>query len=702
MKISRLILVQSILFVFVASISLANGDMSLANPWAKSAPAFLVERSVKLVAENGLAMLEVEDIFNNPLPFQAEGLYRFTMPSGAFAGGLWINTDGEEWVPGEIRLIEEARRIYHGITARMVDPGLMEQNDSELVIRVFPVEAESKVAVRFRCFFPESFAEERFVIPIGFNAMAQKQRAAAMGNQMVKFSLDATFSDSAGLKNFSTNFDKATITSKDKVTKVTFQTEQQAIDDLKVFYDSPAKKVTVDVYEGLGQRKYSLIRIMQPEMPQNESELKLGVIVDTSGSMGKLNRERALMILASLANAQNVDLSLFRLDETGLFSTSSSEISHADFYGSAALSALASFQNDDFDAVMLISDAHDLRSAHLSRLWRQINRMPVWLVTVGEKFSATLSLAGAELGGYTVLGRTNDADEVGHAVASVIKSLRVMPVLMSPSSRAIKPLFGLPEQRAFYVLPFEVGEYKLNSRNGVELLNFSLDETREPVVSQDWFLNFAVRQRIVQLAALEQTPEVARRITDLGLRYSQTTDYTAFVAVPDEIARQHSDVFNPVHLAMFAVPNFRRARGQARSHACWANQRVLNGAIEMLLMDEADPDIALDPETGEFDQSILVDKRYLRVPLTSPEPDCEYRLIGGMKSQYMILCLVHGAVNYRDTPIREAIEQFCEEHGFDSSNFDVPEDLFGITSEDPLAPVMRAVSIFMYLIMLMI
>lgn len=56
-------------------------------------------------------------------------------------------------------------------------------------------------------------------------------------------------------------------------------------------------------------------------------------------------------------------------------------------------------------------------------------------------------------------------------------------------------------------------------------------------------------------------------------------------------------------LAAIAVPNFRRARAQARQKACQANQRVLLGAVEMYNMDKV-------PMMSSLNQANLGD--YLR------------------------------------------------------------------------------------------
>jgi len=132
-----------IFFTFVfSSISLiagANGILSCSTPWSKSVPVHLVERSVVASSQNGIVLVEVEDVFFNPTQLRCEGVYKFKMPPGAFAAGFWINTDEKEWVKGEIRELAEARKIYQTITSRLTDPGILEQKNDEITVRVFPI-----------------------------------------------------------------------------------------------------------------------------------------------------------------------------------------------------------------------------------------------------------------------------------------------------------------------------------------------------------------------------------------------------------------------------------------------------------------------------------------------------------------------------------------------------------------------------------
>lgn len=89
-------------------------------------------------------------------------------------------------------------------------------------------------------------------------------------------------------------------------------------------------------------------------------------------------------------------------------------------------------------------------------------------------------------------------------------------------------------------------------------------------------------------------------------------------------------------LAAIAIPNFRKARQQARQKACFANQRVLMGAIEMYNMDH---NTMLDTYASSNDEAEL--KGYLKSKITPAEQDC---VITGseLTKNGVVSCAFHG------------------------------------------------------------
>ena len=90
-------------------------------------------------------------------------------------------------------------------------------------------------------------------------------------------------------------------------------------------------------------------------------------------------------------------------------------------------------------------------------------------------------------------------------------------------------------------------------------------------------------------------------------------------------------------MAAAAIPNFKAARNSAREKACFSNQRVLTGAVEMYNMDHDTMMTTLDIDT-------LVKGRYLKSAPKGPEPECEYFSIGDLSKDGVIACKRHGGI----------------------------------------------------------
>lgn len=107
------------------------------------------EHAVKVTINNGIAVTEVTQVFQNREDRQVEALYTFPVPKGASVSNfsMWIN--GKEMV-GEVLEKKKAREIYNSYKQVRKDPGLLEQVDYKTFeMRVFPIgpRAEQKVQV---------------------------------------------------------------------------------------------------------------------------------------------------------------------------------------------------------------------------------------------------------------------------------------------------------------------------------------------------------------------------------------------------------------------------------------------------------------------------------------------------------------------------------------------------------------------------
>ena len=95
-------------------------------------------------------------------------------------------------------------------------------------------------------------------------------------------------------------------------------------------------------------------------------------------------------------------------------------------------------------------------------------------------------------------------------------------------------------------------------------------------------------------------------------------------------------------LAAMAVPTRRYGRPNNREKACFSNQRVLQGAIEMYNMDV----VTMMRELDDKAQKILIEEKYIKSkdPLVCPETSKsgKYCSIGDISENGLIYCSYHG------------------------------------------------------------
>jgi len=95
-------------------------------------------------------------------------------------------------------------------------------------------------------------------------------------------------------------------------------------------------------------------------------------------------------------------------------------------------------------------------------------------------------------------------------------------------------------------------------------------------------------------------------------------------------------------VAAIAIPNFKKARKKAQQRACFANQKVILGAIEMYNMDNSKNISEINVETIQT----LVKGQYLRKAPKCPKYGM-YKAVGDLSADGEIKCSIHGSVNYK-------------------------------------------------------
>lgn len=101
-------------------------------------------------------------------------------------------------------------------------------------------------------------------------------------------------------------------------------------------------------------------------------------------------------------------------------------------------------------------------------------------------------------------------------------------------------------------------------------------------------------------------------------------------------------------LAAIAIPNFSKARRQARLKACISNMRTMEGAVEMYMMDNNANDVTVEDLVKTDDSNPLLKDKYLK-----KWPECKsggtYTILeGSFPEATEIKCDKHNTVNDPD------------------------------------------------------
>jgi Ca-activated chloride channel family protein len=209
--------------------------------------------------------------------------------------------------------------------------------------------------------------------------------------------------------------------------------------------------------------------------------------------------------------------------------------------------------------------------------------------------------------------------------------------------------------------------------------NFVKESDENRFVSRYWAKNKA-DDLLAQIKTFGEKPELKNQVIELSKTFQFATPYTSFIAVSrqqvpqaeKQADRQASTGKTSATYAnikrsaapkrvvvkkkkakslslwgasgfvpfAIAVPNFRKSREQARDKACYANMRVLQGAVEMYNMDNHE----MMTVVTEKEIDLLVAGKYLKSHPTKPESDCRYGSIGDLSDTGVIVCARHGTV----------------------------------------------------------
>ena len=152
----------------------------------------ILEHSVIVTVNNGVAVTEVTQVFENLENRQVEALYTFPVPAKASVSNFSMWIDGKEMV-GEVVEKERAREIYNSYKRQRRDPGLLEQVDFKTFeMRIFPIAPRATQRVKIEYYQELDFDNDwaTFVYPL-----------ATVGNEGVDTTVEGKFSLTLDVKS---------------------------------------------------------------------------------------------------------------------------------------------------------------------------------------------------------------------------------------------------------------------------------------------------------------------------------------------------------------------------------------------------------------------------------------------------------------------------------------------------------------------
>ncbi len=119
---------------------------------------------------------------------------------------------------------------------------------------------------------------------------------------------------------------------------------------------------------------------------------------------------------------------------------------------------------------------------------------------------------------------------------------------------------------------------------------------------------------------------------------------------PREVVVEHSIFLENVKRAFRRLTGTLRTIEVSRVKSCFANQRVILGAIEMYNLDRPTTrKTSLSDKDVSDSNGVLVSGGYLKTSVTRPRPECRYAAYGDPSEEGIVYCLHHGAADEERT-----------------------------------------------------
>lgn len=286
------------------------------------------EHDVRVTINNGIAVTEIHQVFQNAENRVVEALYTFPVPNQASVAGfsMWIN--GKE-MTGEVVEKQRARQIYDSYKQARRDPGLLEQVDyKRFEMRIFPIApgAEQRVRVVYYQELDADHDEATYVFPL-----ATATRAGL--DQRVKgkfaFSLEAKSEmPIVEMGSPSHREDFAVVKHSDGYWQASLEAQGGDLGrDLVIAYRLERPKTGFDLLASKERREdgYFLLTLTAgKDLEEREKGMDYVFVLDVSGSMAQegklgLSRDSVAAFIENLDREDRFELIAFNVSANALF-----------------------------------------------------------------------------------------------------------------------------------------------------------------------------------------------------------------------------------------------------------------------------------------------------------------------------------------------------------------------------------------------
>ena len=266
------------------------------------------QHHVEVSIVDNVAVTNVDQVFFNPHQRTVEGTYIFPLGDDVALNRFSMFVNGRE-IKGELLDVEEARRTYESIVARMRDPALLEYIGSKMFrARIFPINPKSEVRVKlsYTSMLTSDDGLMRYQHPLN----VEKNLSAPVGSVSILVSVRSA----VAIKSvFSPTHKIGVIRKSDYEATASFEARNVYPDkDFELLMAMSDKEfgLTVLTNREDGQDGYFLARIAPPAGVDAGQVLPkdIAFVIDTSGSMaGEKMTQAKEAIKFCLANLNESD-----------------------------------------------------------------------------------------------------------------------------------------------------------------------------------------------------------------------------------------------------------------------------------------------------------------------------------------------------------------------------------------------------------